>query len=274
MSAHSENRALARLVMALGDFRSDVVFIGGWAHRLLRLHPLSKTAVDFEPLFSEDVDMVLPAKVVARDEDLGESLRLAGFKEHFVGEHRPPVTHYRLGEEGAFYAEFLTPLVGRPKSGTRRIAGVNVQELRYLDILMIAPWSVFLTEPEYPVGPKAVEIRVANGGSYLAQKLLAIEKRDPDDRGKDVLYIHDTLITLGASLPELRKIWSETIAPKVQEKVSGRLRGLVESLFSEVSDPVRRGSQIARDAGRPVSPEEIADVCRKGLAQVFGPART
>ena len=85
MSAHRENTALARLVVALRDFRSDVVFIGGWAHRLLRLHPLSKTAVDFEPLFSEDVDMVLSAKVAPREEDLGESLRKAGFKERFVG---------------------------------------------------------------------------------------------------------------------------------------------------------------------------------------------
>jgi hypothetical protein len=235
---------------------------------------LSKTAVDFEPLFSEDVDMVLPAKVVPREEDLGEILRKAGFKEDFVGEDSPPVTHYRLGEEGALYAEFLTPLVGRPKSGTRTIAGVNVQELRYLDILMIAPWSVFLSEPDYPVGPKAMEIRIANGASYLAQKLLAIEKRHPDDRSKDVLYIHDTLITLGASLPEVRKIWSESVAPGVQAKVPGRLRGLVEGLFSEVSDPVRGGSQIARDAGRPVSPEEIADVCRRGLAEVFGTTRT
>jgi hypothetical protein len=42
-----------------------------------------------------------------------ERLLTYGFEEEFSGDHRPPATHYRLGNESsAFYAEFLTPLTG------------------------------------------------------------------------------------------------------------------------------------------------------------------
>src|SRR5690349_15052206 len=73
MTTSSEAAALARLVLALREFRRDIVLVGGWAHRLSRLHPLSNTAVTFEPLFSEDADMVLPSNLMSEGEDLGES---------------------------------------------------------------------------------------------------------------------------------------------------------------------------------------------------------
>jgi hypothetical protein len=272
MTPSSEAAALARLVLALREFRRDIVLVGGWAHRLSRLHPLSNTAVTFEPLFSEDADMVLPANVISEGEDLGESLRKAGFKGHFLGENRPPVTHYRLEEGGGFYAEFLTPLIGRPRTGTRTIAGVNVQELRFLDVLMIAPWSVSLREPDYPVGRKPVEIRISNATSYLAQKLLVLDRRDANDRGKDVLYIHDTVITFGTSLDALQEIWNESVVPAVHERLPGRLRSVISNQFSEVSESAKRAGQISKEIGRPVDPEEIAGVCRAGLGRIFGVA--
>jgi hypothetical protein len=273
MNPRDEAGALAHLILALREFRNDVVVIGGWAHRLSRLHPLSQ-AVDFEPLFSEDVDMALPAKLPPREEDLRAILQKAGFKADFVGENQPPVTHYRLGDEGAFYVEFLTPLVGRAKSGTRTIAGVTAQALRYLDILMVAPWSVFLREPEYPVGSKPVEVRIANATSYLVQKMLTLERRDANDQGKDILYVRDTLISFGGALAELRRLWNETVEPSMHPRVSAKLRGLVNERFSKVGDPVRRASRIAREVGRPASAEDIAEACRRGLSEVFATSRS
>lgn len=269
MISRGDSRALAHLVLALKDYRNDIVLVGGWAHRLSRLHTSSQL-VDFEPLFSEDVDLVLPASVAPREEDLRELLQRAGFTEQLFGERRPPVTHYQLGKEGSFYAEFLTPLIGRPRSGTSTIAGVTVQELRYLDILLVSPWSVFLKEPEYPIGKQPVEVRIANMASYLAQKLLVLNERQPDDRAKDTLYIHDTLMTFGASLSELREIWEQAILPSIHKNAARKLRRSADSFFASVGDLVRRASRIARGAGRPLEAEDIARVCRRGLVEIFG----
>lgn len=86
--------------------------MGGWAHRLFRLHPLAQT-VPYEPLLTLDSDVAVPITLDVREEDLRWRLISVGFKEEFLGEDQPPATHYRLGDEtGEFYAEFLTPLIG------------------------------------------------------------------------------------------------------------------------------------------------------------------
>lgn len=267
MSALPENASLARLMLALRPYRAHLVLIGGWAHRLSRLHQLAQL-LDFEALGTQDVDVAIPAEVPPQ-EDLGKLLREAGFKERFFGEEKPPVTHYQLGEEPSFYAEFLTPLVGRPKAATSKIAGVSAQALRYLDTLMIEPWSVFLTQPEYPVGAKPLEVRIANATSYLAQKILVLDKRDAADRAKDILYVHDTLLLFGKSLTELEGIWKTKLVASIHANVAHALRGAAEGLFADVTDAVRGASMIARKAGRPVPPEDIAQVCRTGLTKVF-----
>jgi len=205
-----------------------------------------------------------------REEDLGDLLRKAGFTQQFFGEKYPTVTHYRLGEDGAFYAEFLTPLMGPEKDGTRTIAGVSAQELRHLYILMICPWKVLLKEPEFPVGGKPVEIQIANAASYLAQKLLVLDKRAPDDKAKDILYIHDTLLTFGGSLAKIRQLWQEKILQQLVPAAAKSLSGLVHTAFSDVTDPIRRARSIAVAAGRPATEaEQIVQVCKRGLTELF-----
>lgn len=80
MSASTESAALAHLMRALSPYRGDVVLIGGWAHRLSRLHPLAQP-LDFKPLSTLDVDLAIPSKVPPREEDLGKLLVQAGFTE-------------------------------------------------------------------------------------------------------------------------------------------------------------------------------------------------
>jgi len=88
---------------------------------------------------------------------LREAQGVFAIHEH-GGADRPAHPHVhaldRLREEdAAFYAEFLTPLHG---SGVKRNgapdttvskAGVTAQKMRYLDLLLVSPWSV-------RVGPK------------------------------------------------------------------------------------------------------------------------
>jgi hypothetical protein len=99
-----------------------VVIVGGWAHRLLRYHPLAQP-VPHEPLLTNDAGVALPAALEVREQDLRDRLIRADFNERFMGDDQPPVTHYELGEEGGgFYAEFLTPLIGSEydREGNRR----------------------------------------------------------------------------------------------------------------------------------------------------------
>lgn len=65
MKPTDERELFARLILALGPYRSDVVLIGGWAHRLFRLHPLSQL-VDFPPLLTQDVDWSGPRASLGR----------------------------------------------------------------------------------------------------------------------------------------------------------------------------------------------------------------
>ncbi|MBI3108363.1 MAG: hypothetical protein HYY95_22785 [Candidatus Rokubacteria bacterium] len=268
MKAADESAAFARLVLALRPYLGDLVLIGGWAQRLFRLHPWAQPA-EFPPLLTQDVDVAIPKKLSPRAEGLRTLLRTAGFTERFFGEDHPPVTHYQLGDDATFYVEFLTPLVGPPKTSTSSVAGVAVQHLRHLAILMIEPWSISLSPPAYPLGSTPIEVRIANATGYLAQKLLVLDKRNPDDRAKDILYIHDTLLTFGRSLADLERLWIDRVAPGIHRNAARMLRGSPGALFSQTTDPARAASRVATAAGRPVTPEEIAAVCRTGLARVF-----
>lgn len=268
MNAVEENTALVRLIRALQPYRNHLVLVGGWSHRLSRMHPLAQP-VDFAPLATQDVDFAIQVEVPPQEEDLRRLLLQEGFKEQFRGEDHPPVTHYELGGEGVFYVEFLTPMLGRAKAATTDIAGVTAQRLRYLDVLMISPWSVLLAEPQYPVGPKPLEIRIANATTYLAQKLLVLNRRRPDERAQDILYVHDSLLTFGRSLDDLQRIWSEVVRPSLHETVARRVEQAAQKAFEEVTDAVRRATRAARGAGRAVETENILMVCRTGLVRIF-----
>jgi hypothetical protein len=96
-----------RLIEAIRPWLIHVVIVGGWAHRLHRLHPLA-TDQAYQPLRTRDVDLAFSPNAPLEG-DLSEALDKAGFKEELSGEVTPPVIHYRLGAEDAgFFAEFVT----------------------------------------------------------------------------------------------------------------------------------------------------------------------
>ena len=176
MTAERDDAKFAQLVDALGPYLDRVVIVGGWAHRLFRNHPLAQ-ALPYAPLMTRDTDVALPSGIAVDKENLRERLLSCGFHEEFLGDDRPPVTHYQLGDiDAGFYVEFLTPLVGsefkrdETRKVTTTIAGVTAQKLRHLDVLLIAPWSVPLTSGA-SAGQLPASIIIANPVSYIAQKL-------------------------------------------------------------------------------------------------------
>ena len=99
---------------------------------------------------------------------------------------------------------------------------------------------------------------------------MVLGRRRPFDRAKDVLYIHDTLVTFGRSLEDLRRIWLESISESLHINAKRALRKALGQLSTPAFAAVQAASRVADETGRPLSPEEIAEVCRVGLAAVFG----
>jgi hypothetical protein len=106
--------------------------------------------LDYPPLTTLDGDVAVPPKLKDQESTVRERLLGACFTEEFEGEDRPPATHYHYEKGGSFYAEFLAPLVGSEydrhgkRKATMEVGGVSSQLLRYIEILLVSPWSVAL----------------------------------------------------------------------------------------------------------------------------------
>jgi hypothetical protein len=140
----SELEAFSKFIEALDPWLGKVVLVGGWAHRLYRLDPRART-LGYVPLTTLDGDVAVPAKLKREESSVRKRLLAAGFEEEFLGEDRPPATHYHYGRGGGFYAEFLAPLVGSEydrsgkRKATKEVGGVSSQLLRYIEVLLISP---------------------------------------------------------------------------------------------------------------------------------------
>ena len=187
--ANPELEAFSKFVDALAPWLGEVVLIGGWAHRLYRIHPLARK-LDYLPLTTLDGDVAVPPRLKAQEATVRQQLLDAGFEEEFVGEDQPPSTHYHYGKGGGFYAEFLTPLVGSEydrrgrRKATKEVGGISSQLLRYIEILMLSPWKVELDkENGYPFSAKR-NVRIANPASFLVQKILIHGERNLQGPGQ------------------------------------------------------------------------------------------
>ncbi len=265
----------ARAAEALDPYLHALVVIGGWAHRLYREHPRAE-AQDFEPLFTEDADLATPPDLQPGAETMRQRLSAAGFREEFLGDDVPPVTRFRLGEErSTFYLEFLTWQTGsgRKRDGTTddrtSVAGVTAQKLRYLDILMIDPWSVDLRGGVARPAAQSISVQVANPVVFLLQKLLVLERRTSPD--KDVLYVFDTLQLFESEIGTLAGLW-DRIRGRIPQPAVDKFEDRRRRLFTTMTDPVAGASRIAASSGRPSppSPERIRELCAFGLETIFG----
>jgi Nucleotidyltransferase len=265
--------AFSKFIVAIEPWLGEVVLVGGWAHRLYRLDPRARK-LDFLPLTTLDGDVAVPPKLKKEESTMRKRLLDAGFEEEFIGEDRPPATHYHYGKGGGFYAEFLAPLEGSEydrngkRKATREAGGVSSQLLRYIEILLLSPWKVELgQENGYALAPKR-PVQIANAASFLAQKIMIHEKRNYKDKAKDLLYMHDTIEVFSENLDELRGLFRKDIAPKLHPRRVAELEGAPDSLFGKVEDTIREAALMA--AGRKLSPERIAETAQAGLREIFG----
>src|SRR5256885_11313564 len=89
--------AFAKLVKALSPWRGQLVFIGGWSHRLHSLHPQANRQ-EHQPVFTRDTDLAFANKAPIEG-DMRSALAAHGFTEQLAGEFKPPAAHYTLGSD-------------------------------------------------------------------------------------------------------------------------------------------------------------------------------
>jgi hypothetical protein len=280
VTAHDDNRgAFARVVRSLDPYLGDLVFVGGWAHRLFALHELA-SPIDFQPLMTADTDIATPQRLRPRASSIRQLLQDNGFEEELSGDERPPVSEYRLGEEeGAFYVEFISPQAGGANKrdgssdATVGIAGITAQKLKYLDVLFVHPWSVRLNASNgFPLGKDGLTVKIPNAPSYLMHKVLVLRERKLDKQSKDILYIHDTLLMFAAAFDRLR-VAARTVAKDVHPNWLRTFNERRSMQFAAVDDRIRGAERIALETGRasPPSSEQIRRICQAGLDHIFGP---
>ena len=266
---------LGRLIEAVRPWLSELVIIGGWAHRLHRLHPKA-ASLPYLPLQTRDADIAF-SLTAQLEGSIGAALKQADFREDFRGEYQPPVTQYRLGDEDqGFYVEFLAPLVG---GGVRRDgtpdatvgkAGVTAQKLRHLDVLLLQPWNVRLDSTVAAPLVTPANVRIANPVSFLAQKLLIHKYRPPDKQAQDVLYVHDTLELFGGALQSLRTEWQDILRPRLAAPTVDSIERLRLKQFASVTDVIRAAARIPQD--RTLAADHLQRACSYGLDEIFGAA--
>lgn len=268
----NDRAAFSRLINALAPWQTQIVLVGGWAHRIHRLHPQAGTP-SYQPLLTRDMDIAFADRPPLNG-DIKSALLEAGFVEEFLGEDRPPVTHYALGSsEGAFYAEFLTPLTGsgikrnKKPDSTKLAAGITAQKLRHLEILLIEPWSIAVWPDEGFSLDKTTIVQVVNPVAFLAQKLLIHNDRRPDKRAQDTLYIHDTLELFGAELPALNELWKTRILPELSRKDALGIQESARECYSAVTDVIHEAAKIPTD--RKLLPERVQQLCQAALTEIF-----
>ncbi len=91
----NDRAAFATLVDALSPWNGQLVFVGGWAHRLYRLHPRAGT-LDYQPLVTLDADIAFGYREQLEG-NIQARLHEFGFREELSGSHKPPARSSRCG---------------------------------------------------------------------------------------------------------------------------------------------------------------------------------
>jgi hypothetical protein len=208
--------------------------------------------------------------------DIKSALIAKGFKEDLSGDFRPPIASYSLGDEqGGFYAEFLTPLIGSgykrggATDATIQAAGISAQKIRHLDILMVDPWTVTVGPPhnEVPIDVPT-ELLVANPLCFMVQKFLIKKDRKKAKQSQDLLYVYDTIQLFSQHLPQFKENWEKIVKPALQGASETVLKECAES-FASVTDELREAAAIPQDRNG-LTATEMQAVCKYAFSNIMG----
>ncbi|NUP97087.1 MAG: hypothetical protein HUU28_13080 [Planctomycetaceae bacterium] len=275
MPTTPENDLLVKLASAIAFAPHRFVVVGGAAHQLFRCSELAQPT-DIPVLRTTDADVAVHLDTPASTPRLDERLEALGLRGELSGDATPAVTRYVLESAPEHFVEFIArrPGNGATRDGarppTKHVAGVVVQLLPHVDLLLAEPWRVELREADgFAVEGAPLSLQIVNAASYLAQKLLVLEKREPAERAKDIVYIHDTLVLFAPHLEQLNTLWRKVETPS--SKRARKTAELARALGAAVGDDVRSAAQLLRSIERPYRPDARALVATldEGLRRVF-----
>lgn len=260
---------LVRGLTALEPVRSELVVVGGTAHRLFHLHDLAEVP-SFEPLTTEDVDLAVPLELQEEGSSkLLDLLRKADFEEKLGGAKEPSCIYVLDGNPRA-YLQFIAPRKGdgRHRSGKKdrllTISGVCAEKLPHVDILLHATWKV-----ELEVGERRLCFQVVNPSAYVAQKLATMQSRTPDKQAKDLLYIYDTLTMFNLNLERLGRREPEWI-PSLGEGTKKKIRRTAHGQCFVAGSTANKAAYIAEEQRHAApTPSMIAAACELGLPRML-----
>ncbi|CAN7629996.1 nucleotidyltransferase domain-containing protein [Acidovorax delafieldii] len=264
--------AFAKLVQALDPWRGQMIFIGGWGHRLHTLHPDAQKLA-FEPVFTRDTDLAF-ANRAPLEGDIKAALAAHGFNEEFSGTSKPPAAHYTLGnEENGFYAEFLTPLMEPPRkrngepNATAAVAGISAHKIAHLGVLLEDPWIVTVGPDVGVPIDQPVDLQVANPLCFMIQKFLILKDRTKNKRQQDLLYVHDTLMLFGHLLPQLKQTWGSIVKPRLHPREVNTVEREIQLAFSEVTADILAATKIPID--RDLDPDDFLATCQYSFQTIL-----
>lgn len=260
-----DSEAFAKLMTAIEPWRGHLVLIGGWCHRLHRMHPLASKQ-KHPVVHTRDTDLL-----ITKRPDLGADIRGAllahGFREDLSGDGNPAAAHYYLGEENSgFYAEFLLPEVPRRHPVTTESVGhISAQVVKYTNVLALDPWIVTVGMDEDLKMPTPMDVRVANPLCFLVQKFLIKSSRPKAKRAQDLLYVHDTLQHFGERFDQMRDTWLGVVIPAIGDKLAGTIAQEWKNSANSEFDTATAAAEIGR--GR--SPELTASSIQRALGYAY-----
>jgi hypothetical protein len=147
------------------------------------------------------------------------------------------------------------------------VGGVSSQNLRYIEILLTAPWSVALSAANSFPFANEPRVQIANPVSFLAQKILIHRRRNRDERAKDILYMHDTIDTFATRIDDLSAEWVRNIRHELHTNSVRAVESAAATLFGAVTDSIRAASRIVQ--GRILTPGSIRETCNLGFSRIF-----
>jgi len=209
---------LGHVLDTVRPYLDRLVLIGGFAVRIYEHHPRAMPMAT-QILRTFDADLATPLHLPIRGRPLSELAEAAGLQREYRGDHTPPVMKFVVaappgGSEGeeTYSLEFLTPLTGPPADRAGRTpvtaevqTGLTAQRLRYLDLLLVAPWEVTLTAfPGLDAQHGPLTVRIPHPGYFMVQKLLITgERTHADRRAKDLAYVYQVASLFRRELPAL-----------------------------------------------------------------------
>ena len=244
--ARTERPIMARVVGALADagaFRGGAVLVGSVAFGTYG--NMLGVKLDESMSRTEDVDVAKELEVdVAVGQDLAVDVR-AALAASGVGEFheipeldsRQPSTSFAL-RRGQLRVDFLTPMVGRPRSQPVALRGMGVaaQPVRFLDYLLRD------TQPAVLLSGDGVLVHVPSPARFALHKLVVAQKRVAAFQAKAVKDIRQAQALLAALLADrpgdLSVAWdavvarrdsAKALAEKSMRKLDEKMGGALEA---------------------------------------------